>query len=102
MSVSALGAGLSGMLGYQRALDVSAHNVANTLTSGFRARQPDFSEGTPPGSGVRVAPSASSSEGTQIETEMVGQLIYKAGFQASAKVVSTADQMLGALIDIKA
>lgn len=101
MSIGAIGAGLSGLQGYQRALDISANNVANTLTTGFKARQPAFNEANPPGSGVSVGVTSASSDGTQLESEMVGQLVYKAGFQASAKVVKTADDMLGTLIDTK-
>lgn len=102
MSLSALGAGLSAMQGYQRALDVSANNVANGLTTGYQARQPSFSESAPAGSGVSVSAAPGNGQGTDLTTEMVGQQIYKAGFQASAKVIKTADDMLGSLIDTHA
>ncbi|MGQ5525385.1 hypothetical protein ACUHMQ_19270 [Chitinimonas sp. PSY-7] len=102
MSISAIGTALSGIQGYQRALDVSAHNVANMLTTDFKARQPDFSEAAPSGTGVNVEPSSNTTEGTDLNTEIVGQLTYKAGVEVSAKVLKTADQMLGALIDTKA
>lgn len=76
MSPSALGAGLSGLQTYQRGLDASASKIAN--------------------------PSAVASGGGDLENGIVGSIVNKAGFQASAQVVKTADSLLGSLIDTKA
>lgn len=115
MSVSALGSAQSGMQGYQRALDISANNVANTLSSGFQPKTASFKESAPSGSGVSVSISAQGASlaageteaadapsGTDLNTEMVNQLVYSNGFDASAAVLKSTDQMLGSLIDIKA
>ncbi len=109
MSISSLGAGLSGMQGYQNALTVSANNVANSLTNGFAPQQAQFSSTATGGVNVTSQPnpgtapaSASAPSGTNLTDEMVNQVIYKAGFEANAQVVKTSDQMLGSLIDTKA
>jgi flagellar basal-body rod protein FlgC len=102
MGMGAIGSGLSGMQGFQRALDVSSNNVANTLSTNFRPAQASFSEASPAGSGVVVSARKSATDGTQLESDMVNQLVYKAGFQASAKIVKTADDLLGSLLDTKA
>jgi len=43
-----------------------------------------------------------ASGGGDLENGIVGSLVNKAGFQASAQVVKTADSLLGSLIDTKA
>ncbi len=122
MSVSALSAGLSGLNGYQSALNISANNLANAQSTGFQPAQAVFQETSPSGSGVNVvsrgapaggvgasagAASATPDQrgapsGTDISTELVNQLVYQIGFQASAKVIKTADQNLGTLINTTA
>ncbi|MET3116755.1 flagellar hook protein FlgE [Undibacterium sp. GrIS 1.8] len=110
MSISALQTGLSGLQSYQRALDSSAHNIANANTNGFQPQQVQFQEATNGGvnssitsfsnSSGATAPSATS--GTDLATELVQSLEYKAGFDFSAKIVKTADQVLGTLFNITA
>lgn len=101
MGVSALGAGLSGLQSYQRALDISANNVANTFSKGFQPQSATLSESSPPGSGVSAGVRSSGLEGTDLATEAVSSLVYKAGFDASAKVITTSDQLLGTLLDTR-
>ena len=106
MSISALGSGLSGLLGYQTALDSSAHNIANASTGGFTPEQASFNENATGGvivslsRGADTAPSNPS--GTDLTTEMVHSIQYQAGFDINAQVVKTADQVLGTLVNIKA
>lgn len=110
MSIPALNSGLSGLQAFQRGLDTSANNIANTQTNGYKPQQASFKEGVSGGVTAAVSgngsngTSATSTEasGTDLATETVDSLVYKAGFDASAKVVKTADQMLGTLIDIQA
>jgi len=56
-----------------------------------------------PGSGSRgtVISGALESSNVDIAEEVVGQIISKAAFQANAKVVRVADEMIGSLLDIK-
>ncbi len=55
MSISAIGSGLSGMQSFQRALDVSANNVANLDTNGFKPQQAEFQANTGGGVNVQVS-----------------------------------------------
>ncbi|MFC4160765.1 flagellar basal body rod C-terminal domain-containing protein [Chitinimonas lacunae] len=76
MAISGLGAGLSGMQHFQRGLEVSASRIA-----GWTPQE---------------------TQGADLASETVQSLVNKTGFQASAQMVKTADDMLGTLIDIRA
>jgi flagellar hook protein FlgE len=115
MSISALNAGLSGMKSYQTALDTSAHNVANASTNEFKPQSIQFleqanggvqtkisQEGTQAAANAQGDVSSGTDSGTDVASEIVNQIQYQAGFNFSAKMVKTADQMLGTLIDLKA
>jgi len=110
MTISSIGTGLSGLQGFQRALDISSNNVANTLTNGFQPKQASFNESTPgvtvsaraPATVPGTAASGTGPSGTDLPTELVNQLIYSAGFTASAQVIKTSDQVLGSLINTTA
>lgn len=104
MSISALGSGLSGMLANLRAIDSTGHNIANANTNGFSPQQVSFQE-TAGGVSVNLShtPTAGGeSSGTDLAGEMVQSMIYQSTFDASAKMVKTASDMLGTLIDIQA
>ena len=108
MTVAALSAGVSGLKAAQGALDNSAHNVANANTQGFQPTRVQFQEQAPPGTGVslsqqgRQLQKSDAPSGTDLATETTNSLIYKAQFDLSAKVIKTADQNLGTLINTKA
>ena len=121
MSISALTTGTSGLTANQRALDVSANNIANANTPGFQPQQAQFQESSPAGTGVTLsvegrklaagdssganATAAKAAEsrpnGVGLASELTDNLVYKAGFNLSANVVKAADQALGSLIDVK-
>jgi flagellar hook protein FlgE len=109
MSLSALSAGLSGITANQRALDVSAHNVANAGTPGFQPQGAAFRETSPAG-GVTLSvegrqlstAGAGAANGVDLAKEVTSSLVYKAGLNLSANVVKAADEALGSLIDIRA
>ena len=115
MSISSLSSGLSGMRANQTALDASSHNIANAETNGFTPQQVSFKENA--GAGVQVnisqaganasattstSTAASQASATDLNNEIVNSLTYQANFAINAKVVKTADQTLGTLLDIKA
>lgn len=105
MSISALGAGLSGMNANQKALAFEANNVANMNTEGFRPTQAVFEEASPGGSGVRLSAegrSLAAADGTDLARSLTNSLMYKLGFDLAAKVVQAADERLGTLIDVSA
>jgi flagellar basal-body rod protein FlgC len=98
------------MKAYQTALDSSANNVANAQTKAFKPEVASFQENA--NGGVRVSISKESQalaaqenqndfSGTDLATELTNSLQYKAGFQVSAQVVKTADEILSTLLDIQ-
>lgn len=111
MAISALQAGLSGLQSNQQALGVEAHNVANMATQNFQSQQANFQE-TPGGTSVTISSAArdlsaaanagGAPSGTDPASSITNSLVYKAGFDLSAKVVQAADERLGTLLDIKA
>ena len=110
MSISSLNSGLSGMQAFQRALDVTANNVANVSTNGFQPQRASFQ--TVSGGGVNAtasapitpqnAAAANAPSGTDLVKETVDSLQYKYGFDLSAQVVKTANETLGTLVNITA
>jgi flagellar basal-body rod protein FlgC len=117
MSISAINTGLSGMKAYQSALDSSSHAVANASTSNFKPQQVRFQEAGAGGVIANISqdgslaskmdqastnsPVETQQSGTDLEAEVVNALQYKNGFDFSARIVKTADAMLGTLIDIR-
>jgi flagellar basal-body rod protein FlgC len=104
MSISALGAGLSGMIANQQALDIEANNIANMNTSNFQPQQAAFKESGPNG-GVTLSAEGrgmATAEGTDLAASLTSSMMYEAGFKLSAKVVQAADERIGMLINIRA
>lgn len=111
MALSALQAGLSGLQSNQQALGVEAHNIANLNTQNFQPQQANFQQ-TPGGTAVTISSAArnlsaadqsgSAPSGTDPASAITNSLVYKAGFDLSAKVVKSADERLGTLLDIQA
>lgn len=106
MGISALGAGLSGLNANQQALAVEANNVANLNTENYRAQAAGFQESSPSGSGVSLSVAGLSMSrnegGADLAKSMTNQMMYKAGFELSLKVIQAADERMGMLIDIQA
>ena len=115
MSGSALNIGITSLRAYQRALDISSHNIANANTAGFQPKQAQFQEAIAGGVVVNISQNGSlasgstipaelstDASGTDLATELVNAIQYKAGFQFSAQIVKAADEVLGTLIDINA
>ncbi|MDO9316535.1 MAG: flagellar basal body protein [Burkholderiaceae bacterium] len=90
---------LSGMNAAQTALGVSAHNIANLATSGFRRQE--VVQSTAVNGGVATSLTQASEAGSAIETDFVGQLMAKNAFLANWAVFRTSNKMLGALLNEK-
>ena len=105
MSISALGAGLSGMIANQQALDVEANNVANMNAASSQGQAVAFKESGPNG-GVTLSAEgrgmAAAEGGADIAASLTSSMMYEAGFKLSAKVVQAADERIGMLINIRA
>lgn len=97
-SVSAVS--LSGMNAAQTALGVSAHNVANLGTAGFRRQT--VTQTAQASGGVETSVSQVNEPGNALETDMVDQLQAKHAFAANLAVFKTSDKMMGALLNIRA
>jgi len=88
---------LSGMHAAQTQLDVSAHNVANLSTEGFKRQEVVQTEQA--GGGVSAAVTRSPMQGASLETDVVSQLQAKNAFLANLAVFKTSNAMAGALLD---
>lgn len=117
MSGATLNIGLSGLKSYQRALESTSHNIANSATAGFQPQQTIFQEAVKGGVVVNISQNGTSAvplainvspdatnetNGTDLATELINSLQYKVGFDLSVKLIKTSDEMLGTLIDITA
>ena len=94
------GIALSGMRAAQTALDVAACNIANLATDGFR-RRAVLAADTASG-GVAVTARILEHPGDALERDLIGQLQAKSAFLANLAVFRTADEMSGALLDLRA
>jgi len=102
---------VSALQAFSRQIQVSANNVANSLTDDFKASRALNSEG---GDGqVTTVISTNESQGplatdgslkelsnTDIATEMVQQISAQLGFEANTKPIQTWNETVGTLIDV--
>ena len=89
---------LSGMNAAQTSLQVSAHNIANLNTEGFRRQQ--VAQSAAVSGGVSVSLSRAQESGNSLEDDVVGLLQAKNSFLANLSVFRTSDRMMGALLDV--
>ncbi len=113
--INALNASISGVTAFRQRLDVTANNIANVDTDGFKKQAALFSEGDNGGVKVRVDqvedpgyPKETVVDGELVKTEssnvdLVAELTEmiptQAGYDANLKVIQTEDEMVGALLD---
>jgi len=89
---------LSGMNAAGTRLQVSAFNIANLNTQDFNRQEAKQSEQIGGGTTVTVSNSLNAS-GSNLETDMVQQLVAKNSFLANLSVFKANDAMLGTLLD---
>jgi len=115
--ISAIHTALSGLFGFSKRTEVTAHNVANISTDGFKKSRTEFvaleTGGVLPivRKDTSAGPMVLSSRGygpAQLELsnvdlgeETVNRVISQRGFEANLQTIKTADDMLGSLLDIK-
>ena len=130
MPIGSLAPPVTAFSAYGVGVQSTAHNLANVLTNGFRAGRVTYSDLSnqsgvrangpqqlkgrgplvPWGPGLPEAPGQAPdvprgfAEGstTDIATEMINLIVSSRTYQANTKVVSTVDDMLGTIINIKA
>jgi Flagellar basal body rod protein len=129
MVIGSLAPPLSAFSAYGVGTQVTAHNLANVLTNNFKAGQVTYSD-LPGQSGVRIASIGSASaagplvpyghglpespgrnlslpdgfaEGstTDVAREMVKLIVDSRTYQANTRTVSTSDETLGTIINMK-
>ena len=116
MTTGVLHIPLTAFNAYGTGLGVSAHNLANVLTTNFRAGGTTYAD-LPGTSGVAASTSTSlaarsakqplgtpgaafTPSNTDVAKEMVNMIATSRTYQANAKIVSTADSLLGMVIDM--
>jgi flagellar hook protein FlgE len=95
--------GNSGLQAAQLRLDASANNVANMNTPGYR-RQAVAQQAVADSAGVRATlqRQPEAAEGVALENEAVEQMSATYAFKANLQTIKTQDEMMGALLDVKA
>jgi flagellar basal body rod protein FlgG len=88
---------LSGLAAAQLGLQVSAHNIANLNTAGFKRQQAVQSADA--AGGVSTSLRQATQPGNALEADVVGQLEAKNAFLANLAVFRAQDRMAGSLLD---
>jgi flagellar hook protein FlgE len=115
--IGAIQSGLSGLTVFSTQVAVTANNVANVTTDGFKKSRTELI--AVESGGVRSAiqkdetasltilnhtgygPAQLELSNVDLAEETVNQIIGQRGFEANFQTVKTADEMLGTILDIK-
>lgn len=100
MSIDGISGAASALNAFSDALSVTANNVANADTSGFKPEDAIMNEGSD--GSVYVTLSQNSQEGTDLAKEAVDMIATEAGFKANIKSLQASEDMKKKLIDIVA
>lgn len=93
--------GLSGLKASSLSLAATANNVANLNTTDYKAKRVDFEEIAQ--GGVRAAVVRENPEsGVDLASEIVNLQVQSGSYKANLKVIQTADEILGATLNMKA
>ena len=115
--ISAIHTALSGLSAFGKQLEVSANNVANVNTDGFKGSRTEFVEAQSGGvlpvvqkdNSAGPAVLKDTAQGPQqvelsnvnLAQEAVSQIIAQRGFEANLRTLKTADDLLGSILDTK-
>lgn len=115
--ISAIHTALSGLNAFGKQLEVSAHNVANVNTDGFKSSRTELVEAQNGGvlpvvqkddsAGPAVLKDTSQGprqvelSNVDLGQEAVSQIIAQRGFEANLRTLKTADDLLGSILDTK-
>jgi flagellar hook protein FlgE len=113
--VSAINPAFSGLAAFGEKLGVTANNVANVNTDGFKKSRVILKEALPNGvtpsierintEGAPLLPDRDTgkireSSNVAVEEEMVSLMPTQQGYTANLKILQTEEEMLGTLFDI--
>ncbi|GKT23598.1 flagellar basal body protein [Acidovorax sp. SUPP3334] len=99
-SVSSIAA--SGLRAAQVRMDVSANNVANMKTPGFKRQTVDQEAVADQGGVATTRVGRAAQEGASLEADAVDQMSATYAFKANLQVLRTEDRMMGSLLDTRA
>ena len=91
----------SGLQAAQTSLQVSANNIANANTDGYK-RQQVIQQEALGGGGVNTSIGRAAKAGAALESDVVAQLQSKNAFLANLAVFKTSNRIAGVLLDKKA
>jgi flagellar basal-body rod protein FlgC len=99
--------GLSGVTTAALGTAVTANNIANVNTNGYKAKrldQEDLAQGGTRPAALRVSQEPTAPEGSNVDlaTEVTALMSQGGAYQANLKVIETENQMLGKALDLKA
>jgi flagellar hook protein FlgE len=92
---------LSALAAYGTGLNVTANNIANMNTTGFKPTTTSTVMNEDVNGGVKVTLSQSENAELDIAKEMVDMMIEKHAIQGNVKSLQTENEVLKSLIDIK-
>ena len=90
---------LSALVAFGTGLNVTANNIANMNTNGFKPTSAVLNEDV--NGGVKVTLSQSQNADVDIAKEMVDMMIEKNAIQVNIKSLQTENDVLKSLIDMK-
>lgn len=115
--IGAIQSALSGLTAFSTEIAVTAHNVANVHTDGFKksrtellamesggvraAAQKDETAGPAILNNTGYGPAQLDLSNVDLAAEAVNLIIGQRGFEANIQALKTADEMLGHILDIK-
>ena len=115
--IGAIHSALSGLIAFSTQIGVTAHNVANVNTNGFKKSQTELiaqeaggvlaviqkNESAGPAilNDTSYGPAQLELSNVDLGEETVNRIIGQRGFEANIQAIKTADDMLGTLLDIK-
>jgi flagellar basal-body rod protein FlgC len=115
--IGAIQSALSGLTAFSTQVAVTAHNVANVTTDGFKksrteliavesggvrpAIQKDETAGPTILNDTGYGPAQLELSNVDLAEETVNRIIGQRGFEANIQTVKTADEMLGTILDIR-
>jgi len=115
--IGAIQSALSGLTAFSTQVAVTADNVANVTTDGFKksrteliavesggvrsAIQKDETAGPTILNNTGYGPAQFELSNVDLAEEVVNQIIGQRGFEANIQTIKTADEMLGTILDIR-
>ena len=115
--LSAIHSALSGLAAFKKEFEVTANNVANVNTNGFKKSRTEFvsvatggvlpvvqkddSAGPTVLNNTGYSPALVELSNVDLGDETLNQILAQRGFEANLRTLHTADDILGTILDMK-